>query len=48
MNKQELLQLLNTLKLIETKGDNTLIMADCIKFVSQKIREYEEEKSSQD
>lgn len=40
--KEKLLQLYNTLGLIETKGNNTLIMADCLKFLEQCINECNE------
>ena len=32
----------NTLGLISTKGNDTLIMADCLKFLEQCIRECEQ------
>lgn len=31
----ELMKLYNTLLTIETKGQNTIIMADCLRFVEQ-------------
>lgn len=31
---EELQKLYNTLLAVETKGDSTLVMADCLKFVS--------------
>lgn len=37
--KEKLINLYNTMILVETKGENTLIMADCIKFVRQCIGE---------
>lgn len=37
--KEKLINLYNTMILVETKGENTLIMADCIKFVRQCISE---------
>lgn len=33
----DLSKLYNTLKLIETKGDNTIYMADCLRFIEQLI-----------
>lgn len=33
----ELNKLYNTLMLIETKGENTKIMADCLRYVEQLI-----------
>lgn len=41
----ELRKLYNTLLLVETKGENTKIMAECIKFLEQLIIE-EAKKSS--
>ena len=35
----KLRKLLNTMMLIETKGENTKIMSDCLKFVEQLIAE---------
>ena len=40
--KNKLIQLKNTLGLVETKGESTLIMADCIKFIDQCVMECEE------
>ena len=37
--KENLVNLYNTMKLVETKGENTLIMADCLKFLRQWINE---------
>lgn len=31
----DLSKLYNTLKMIETKGENTVYMADCIRFLEQ-------------
>ena len=42
---EKLTQLYSTLTLIETKGENTKIMAECIKFLEQLITE-EAKKSS--
>lgn len=33
----DLAKLYNTLKLIETKGESTIYMADCLRFVEQMI-----------
>ena len=33
----DLSKLYNTLKMIETKGENTVYMADCIRFLEQLI-----------
>lgn len=37
--KAKLVSLRNTLSLIETKGQNTIIMAECLKFVDQMVAE---------
>lgn len=42
MNKEQLTvlsQIYNTLLLIETKGENTLIMAECVKALQSVINE---------
>lgn len=36
---EKLTRLYNTMAMIETKGENTKIMADCLRFVSQMIAE---------
>lgn len=41
--ENELKKLYNTLLLIETKGESTKIMADCIKFTEQLINRAHEE-----
>lgn len=41
--ENELKKLYNTLLLIETKGESTKIMADCIKFTEQLINRAMEE-----
>ena len=43
--ENNLKKLYNTMLLIETKGENTKIMAECIKFLEQLITE-EAQKSS--
>lgn len=40
----DLAKLYNTLKLIETKGDNTIYMADCLRFIEQLITKVKTEK----
>lgn len=40
---QDLQLLLNTMKDIETRGDSTKTMADCLRFVEQKIQELQRE-----
>ena len=42
----ELTKLYNTLSLIDTRGDNTKTMADCLRFVEQLIAD-EKKKQSQ-
>ena len=42
----ELNKLYNTLSLIETKGESTKIMADCLRFVEQMITAAEGEVSN--
>ena len=41
MNKEELVKLYNTLSMIETKGESTKIMAQCLQFIEQKANERE-------
>ncbi len=36
---QDLQLLYNTMKDIETKGESTKVMADCLRFIEQKIQE---------
>ena len=43
---EELQKLYNTLLVVETKGDSTLVMADCLKFVSQLILKCKEKEKS--
>ena len=43
---KELMILRNTLMTIETKGNNTLIMADCIHYVDQLISKFAAEKNA--
>lgn len=40
--KENLQKLYNTLAMIETKGENTKIMADCLRFTEKMIREADE------
>ena len=37
--KENLVKLYNTLALIETKGENTKIMAQCLQFVERLVRD---------
>ena len=43
---EELQKLYNTLLVVETKGDSTLVMADCLKCVSQLILKCKEKEKS--
>jgi len=43
---EELQKLYNTLLVVETKGDSTLVMADCLKFVNQLITRCKEEEKA--
>lgn len=40
--KDKLTRLRNTLSLIETRGESTMIMAECLQFIGQCINECEE------
>lgn len=37
--KEKLIQLRNAMVLIETRGQSTIIMADCLKYIDQLITE---------
>ena len=37
--KEKLIQLFNTLNRIEVKGENALLMADCLRFTDKLIQE---------
>lgn len=41
-HKENYAKLLNTLSNIETKGNNTIIVADCMKFLAQCVQECEQ------
>ena len=43
---EELQKLYNTLLAVETKGDSTLVMADCLKFVNRLILKCKEKEKS--
>lgn len=45
--KEKLTRLQNALCTINTKGQDTIVMADCLKFISQMISEVETEKVEQ-
>lgn len=40
----DLIKLYNTLKLVETRGDSTVTMADCLRFLEQLIKRSKEKK----
>ena len=40
---QDLQLLYNTMKDIETKGESTKVMADCLRFIENKIKESQQE-----
>lgn len=42
--KDKLVKLYNTLLLIETKGEGTKIMAECLKYAEQLVKELDEQK----
>lgn len=44
----DLAKLYNTLKIIETKGENTVYMADCIRFLEQLIAKAKTEETEVD
>lgn len=49
MNHKENYQMMrNTLGLISTKGNDTLIMADCLKFIEQCIKECKQAEMKKD
>lgn len=41
--KERLTQIFNSLKQVETKGDNTIIMGECLKALYTLIDNYEEQ-----
>lgn len=45
--KENLQKLYNTLALIETKGENTKIMADCLRYTEQLIQQAPDSKQNQ-
>ena len=42
---ENLVRLKNTLMNVETKGNSTVIMADCIRFIDQMVEAYSAEKN---
>ena len=45
--QDEPIKLYNTLKLVETRGDSTVTMADCLCFLGQLIEKSKEKKTNQ-
>lgn len=43
---ENLVRLKNTLMNVETKGNSTVIMADCIRFIDQMVEAYSAEKNT--
>lgn len=46
--KENLQKLYNTLILIETKGESTKIMADCLRFTEKMIQQAETDKKKEE
>lgn len=46
--KDKLTAIFNTLKIVETKGDSTLIMADCLRELAKLINEMEQSDAESD
>lgn len=44
--KEKLIKLYNTMSQIETKGENTKLMAQCLTYVAQMVGELEREQKS--
>ena len=44
--KEKFIAISNVLSMIETKGEHTLIMADCLRFINQCIQECEEQEKA--
>lgn len=44
--EDDLMKLYNTLRLIETKGESTKLMGDCLKFTEQLIKQAQEKKNA--
>ena len=45
--KDKLAQIFNTLKMVETKGDSTVIMADCMRSLAEIINSIPEEQKQE-
>lgn len=45
---EKLTRLYNTLVTIETKGESTKIMADCLRYIEQMVAEEKSKQSSKD
>ncbi len=46
--KQQLGALLNTLKLIEVRGESAILMANCLQHVSNMVKELDEPKNTEE
>lgn len=46
--RNRLAQIFNALNRIDTKGENTLIMADCLRALADIINKYDEQKGDSD
>lgn len=42
MTKEEMIKLYNALVLVETKGESTKIMAQCLNYIEQQIKKHED------
>ena len=42
---ENLVRLKNTLMSVETKGNSTVIMADCLRFIDQMVEAYYDDKN---
>ena len=43
---ENLVRLKNTLMSVETKGNSTVIMADCLRFIDQMVEAYSADKNA--
>lgn len=44
--KEKFIAISNVLSMIETKGEYTIMMADCLRFINQCIQECEEQEKA--
>lgn len=45
--KEKLAKLYNTMNMIETKGQNTIIMSDCLKYLERLIKDEQKKEEQQ-